>query len=158
MPFGTSREENHTDIALRKETRGYDGTCNCYICLTGRYRGHPRRKTNCGHNQGNYRKIIGSSNGLISVSSVSKLPAMKRSTRSSTIVKVCQKCFSEITRAKNHNELNKNVRNIAERLPEKEEERIATSIVLKKVQKVSSVKLKNIDVPITMQSRGHFQE
>ena len=30
------------DIILPKNTRGYEGTCKCYICLTGRFIGHKK--------------------------------------------------------------------------------------------------------------------
>lgn len=33
---------NYEDLKLSKETRTNSDTCNCYICLTGRFTGHSK--------------------------------------------------------------------------------------------------------------------
>lgn len=48
---------NYEDIKLPKETRANNNTCNCYICITARYYGHPKAKLGRGFKRQASRNI-----------------------------------------------------------------------------------------------------
>ena len=61
------------NIVLPKATRGRDEICNCFICLTGRYKGH----TKVIKGKGNVRSKsldVNKESGLYGACSVSNLP------------------------------------------------------------------------------------
>lgn len=63
---------NYEDLHLRKETRVNRDSCNCYICLTGRYFGHAKIDKGKGHVR-NVSNAITTKNGLHAASDVCKL-------------------------------------------------------------------------------------
>ena len=49
---------NYTDVYLLRETRSENKTdCNCYICLTARYKGHKKVQKGRGHSRKIENKI-----------------------------------------------------------------------------------------------------
>lgn len=128
---------NYEDIQLPKETRANNDTCNCYICITARYYGHPKAKLGRGLKRQASRNI-GAVNGLYGASKIANLPttewfnnAPKKS------IHVCKECFHEIGKGKNHScgspaKACKNILQLVQKLPDKQQEQVASSIVKQK--------------------------
>lgn len=93
---------NYQDVTLPKETRSND-SCNCYICLTGRYKGHIQVKKGRGHTRQLSNKID-ESNGLNGSSSVSQLPNSYKQAPDMTKnnMLLCKTCFQIVGKGINH--------------------------------------------------------
>ena len=124
---------NYEDIILPKQTRERGDVCNCYICLTGRHKGHQPVERGRG-NVRNLNVVIDSPKGRRGNSNINVLPKKIQKKRTSTLT--CCKCHQEIGRGIKHSckKLLENVESIVFQLPEKNRDQIASVILKKKIE------------------------
>ena len=129
---------NYRDIILPENTRTSLGTCNYYICLTGRFTGHKNVVKGKGHKR-NLNNTIDTFTGLYGSSKVDKLSSTitERPSISHTTL-LCNICYQETGKGKQHKcrHSTKNVIKIIEKLPENNQEQIVSAIMKRKVQKI----------------------
>lgn len=135
---------NYKDLVLPRDTRVGKYTCNCYICLRARFKGHQKAIVGRGKKR-SLDNTINKSNGLYRSSTTEQLPVSSVETDTSKVstIKLCNKCFQVIGKGKSHicKNAKENVIQIIEKLPEKNQEQIVTSIIKKKL----SLKLMILD-------------
>lgn len=140
---------NYKDIVLLKETRT-KVICNCYVCLTGKHHGHVKSLKGRGKKR-NSNIVIDVSNGIHESSKIESpaIPTVEDN-KSKNCILLCKKCFQEIGRGKNHVCKNPagNLSNIIDKLSGKDQERIVTDIVKKKIVSETSdiSKLQNVEL------------
>ena len=124
---------NYEDILLPKETRFFKNTCNCFICITARFKGHIKTMKGKGHKR-NLKKVILKSNGLYGNGSLqpdqridSKVTNEKRTCQ----LPICNKCFQIVGKGIFHpcNNAKENLMKLVEMLPESNQQQIATTII-----------------------------
>ena len=92
---------NYTHIILPKETRTDEDSCNCFVSLTGKYKGHSKIEKGKGHKNDSVR--ITTENGLYSSLKNVNLPKkvqVNDTLRSS--ISMCNLCLQEVGRGKSH--------------------------------------------------------
>lgn len=136
---------NFLELVLPRTTRANSDNdssviCNCFICLTARYKGHVKADTGRGHVR-NLDIQITPSTGLYGNSRNTSLTNSNKksdSKEASTSMKICTKCFQQIGKGiphscKSHSEASSNILNLINNLPEKQQEQVATSILSQKI-------------------------
>lgn len=133
---------NYHEMILVKDTRSKNDYCNCFICVTGRYVGHSKIKKGKGHHRC-MNNIITSTTGLYGASNINKpIKKIVKPKNCKKVMKMCEKCFQEVGKGKNHvccnkkgQRVYKNVRKIVNALPEKQQEKIVSSVLHSKIDK-----------------------
>ena len=97
---------NYEDLCILKSTRRNSVQCNCYICLTGHFYGHPKVEVGRGL-IGNTGVKIDDTNGLKGNSNITKLPPMstklqENKSKNVNLIKSCNKCFQKVGRGIRH--------------------------------------------------------
>lgn len=127
---------NYFNVLLPKETRAKKETCDCYICSTARFTGH----RNVLHGRGNKRNLNNAVNTFKDPHSSfteEELPSTSvENKKPKSFIQLCNECFQEIGKGKVHicKNAKNNVVKIVERLTEKEQDQIVTTIIKKKVE------------------------
>lgn len=146
---------NYDQMILSKIMRGSEKTCHCYICLKGRFVGHVKTEKGAGKLR-QINNIITPSAGLYALRASNEIPRKENSNLAVKKLSLCGVCLSKIARGITHTcnptlQLGKNIdRIIAEKLPQKNQEQIATSIVKRKIDSFSDSgkRLANIKVDL----------
>lgn len=130
---------NYEDLKLSKETRTLG--CNCYICLTARVTSHKKQKK--GRGQIRDFSINIDVNKCFDDTSQQKDLLSKneaKATKPRTSTELCNSCFQQIGKGISHScrgpstsNARKNVLNIVQKLPEKQQNQIITKILKKKI-------------------------
>lgn len=124
-------------MILLKQTRSKGSSCNCYIRLTGIFKGHLKIEKGKGH----LRQIsnhIDASNGICAASTITQLPSIQQVSKDSIkSIQICDQCFQKIGKSIKHScgnsvKATQNVMKIVQKLPEKHQEQIVTSILKQK--------------------------
>lgn len=114
---------NFEDIELPAITRSRDDNdCNCFICLTARYKGHEYHKTKD-------PVIINKENGMYGSSVIANRKTQKPDLSIiDNTVRLCSTCLSSFGRGKPHvcskSKSPENVLKVVENLPEKQQEQV----------------------------------
>ena len=148
---------NYGDLTLPEETTNISKNCNCYICLTGRNNRHESVMKG----KGNKRKFIGQIDiGLSSAFVIEKFKQISLKPKTSSYNKVCGKCFQIIGKGKNHRcrsystTAQNLIKNIGNKLPEKQQEKIASTLIKNKLQ-ADNVKINNSkNIPLSLSTGG----
>ncbi|CAH1107748.1 unnamed protein product [Psylliodes chrysocephalus] len=145
---------NYEDLLLPKATRTTQDTCNCYICLTGRFKAHTKIITGRGAMR-NFETVIDSSNGLNGASRIDKLPCKMKSDQEKSIMNVCKICFQEFGRGKVHpcgsaSVVRDNFQNlIISKLPQKQQEQVASHIINQKIESAGATTRTNATLELS---------
>lgn len=149
---------NYIDIQLTKVTRGRD-ECFCYICQTGRQKGHIKNVGGRGVKKQSISITAG--NGLLGtkkeIMAVKTLGKTSKLTQTATTVVMCKICFAEISKLKPHfckkNIAHKNVLKSIENLPEKTQDYLVHDILVRKARRSNLCsKLQNVEM--NLKTRG----
>ena len=124
-PFPTM--PNYEDVQLAKETRS-TSACNCYICLTARFKGHSKVVKGKGHIR-SFHTRIDENNGLHSAAPNTQIPSTygQSNKEKRTTMNLCSNCFQKIGKGTRHyfgaspsssrSSAHKNVLSLVEKLP-----------------------------------------
>lgn len=144
---------NYEDVLLPKATRSTQDTCNCYICLTGRFKGHAKTITGRGAIR-SLETVIDNSNGLNGASKIDKLPCKLKIKQEISTMNVCKICFQEVRRGKVHpcgsaSAARDNCQQIVvSKLPQKQQEQVATYIINRKIEPRANSRT-NVDLELS---------
>ena len=142
---------NFKTIILPKTTRNKDDICNCFICLTGRHKGHHKVVTGRG-NVRNTSIDINEECGLYGACSIESLP--KKEKLMPQTKQICNGCLNEIGKGIPHKctavTAQNNASAFIETLPHKQQEQIASKILKNKF----SLATKANDATIELRSKG----
>lgn len=125
---------DYQSITLPRDTRSSDDSCNCYICLTGRYKGHLKIETGRGHKR-NLNNTISTSTGRYGASNISQLPKKALENNKKNNIQLCSKCSQKIGKGLSHKclKVKTKVSEIIEIIPESIREQVASSIIRNKL-------------------------
>ena len=119
---------NYVDLVLSKETRSMKNTCNCYICMTARFKGHAKNTKGRGKKR-NIKNVIDISNGLyghvlLQSNQSSDLKVINNTDPAQ--VSICNKCFQAVGRGIDHpcKNAKENILKLVEKLPENNKEQL----------------------------------
>lgn len=142
--------QSYEAIILPKATRGNPSTCNCYICLTARHKGHGKMPIGRGV-QRTFNTVINTPNGRRGNSNISSLPKkVIERLKNSTLV--CVSCRQEIGRGIKHKcNPAKNLESMIQELPDKNQEQIVSGILKKKINcpDTDRVRIQNVDLSLS---------
>lgn len=129
---------NYMDIVLPKNTRQNDNIDCCdYICTKARYKGHVKLRKGVGHKRSFENRVILSTQNNISPNLNCEQPdkILKEKTKSVDSTTRCSVCWQEVSRGINNsciangNTAFKNVVNIVQQLPQRQQDRILSRLI-----------------------------
>ena len=119
---------NYEDMVLLRTTRQHETqqSCNCYICITGRYKGHPKK-------QPDQIEKIGKKIGMHAASKDNDLPKWRHKPKKKECITSCKTCKQYIGCGIPHKcTLASSSKNIIEQvgdLPSRQREQIVTGLL-----------------------------
>ena len=126
---------NYEAIILPRETRNSVDVCNCYICLTSKFKCHVKPIKGRGKKRQICNKII-PENGLYGCSTVKSLPAATEKdnkAKEDAVNKYCATCFQKIGKLKPA--FIDNITNIiSQKLSETQRDQVVTKILRQKLK------------------------
>lgn len=144
---------DYSCIVLPKDTRSMGSQCNCYICLTGRYVGHPKIKKGRGHVR-DIKININAKTGQYGASNIFELAKKVLPQTEKTCIKLCIKCGKEIGKGLSHICSHQtNVEEIIKVIPESMREQVPSTVIRKKIDSEESDRHLN-DQEINLSTKG----
>lgn len=128
---------HYEEIQLSKYTRANGTSCDCYICITAKLKGHSKVQIGRGHKR-NAVNIDVRRNTASTSSQASGTSGINNVADKQTLsIKICNVCFQEIGRGKQHTcnvatVARDNVLKLVEKLPDKQQEQLVTTILKRK--------------------------
>lgn len=144
----------YRNIVLPKYTRENE-TCNCYICLTGRYQGHSKVIKGRNHKR-TFEVVIDTPKGRYGGSNITSLPKKIKEPRKRFSDNICCSCRQNIGRGISHKCKNvvQNVESIVLQLPEKQRDQVVSSVLKNKKELIDCNSQHIEDVSLTLATRG----
>ena len=140
---------NYDDMILPKSTRLNETSCNCYICLTGRNKGHPKNRHEVSE--------IKINAGLLGASKVNAIPKIKSVQEKKPSVLSCGLCKQHIGRGINHKcsifKSSTNIIDQVETLPARQREQIVSGLL----NEFSKEKENKHDIKLCLSTKGANQ-
>lgn len=145
---------DYSCIVLPKDTRSKNPVCNCYICLTGRFVGHPKTEKGRGHSR-NLKNVINARTGQYGASDIAEPLKKVAPPLQKTTIKLCTKCGREIGKGLSHICSHKtNVLDIMKIVPESVQEQFASTIIRKKIDSGETANRHIKDQEVNLSTKG----